>query len=65
MVMCYLKQKLLEDTNQIKGHFANQLNYMDFHKAPYKKGRDNVSLDNLIHSFLLGEIDFNYFEKDC
>lgn len=46
-----------------KGYFANQLNNMDFHKSPYKKGKDNVSLDYLIHRFLLGELDFYSLKK--
>ncbi len=45
------------------GNFANQLNNMDFHKAPYREGEDAVSLDRLIHAYLSGVLSFDALKE--
>lgn len=45
------------------GNFANQLNNMDFYKAPYKEGKDVISIDRLIHAYLSGELTFDTLKE--
>ncbi len=45
------------------GNFGNQLNNMDFYKAPYQEGENAVSLDRLIHAYISGEYTFDTLKE--
>lgn len=41
------------------GNFGNQLNNMDFHKAPFMVGTNVVSIDQIIDDYISGKISFD------
>lgn len=41
------------------GNFANQLNNMDFYKAPYKESANSVSIDRIVDDYISNEITFD------
>lgn len=41
------------------GNFANQLNNMDFHKAPYVESANSISIDRIVDDYISDKITFD------